>query len=217
MLEDNLEEQRNQTEMIKQYCPVLTVDIGKLMFDYDDEEYSKVAEALNSKQLSLTINRLAFEIIENGQNFEDIAIIGMQPRGIILSQELHHILELNTKQQIKIGSLDTTFFRDDFRRRKDVIIPNHTNIDFSLEGVNVILIDDVLFTGRSIRSALDALVSFGRPSSVGLLVLIDRRFSRELPIQPKYIGKSVDVIENEYVVVNLDQKHRDVVLLNDKK
>ena len=91
------------------------------------------------------------------------------------------------------------------------------NIDFSLEGVNVILIDDVLFTGRSIRSALDALVSFGRPSSVELLVLIDRRFSRELPIQPKYIGKSVDVIENEYVVVNLDQKHRDVVLLNDKK
>tara|TARA_B100000427_G_C15361125_1_gene529912 strand:- start:67 stop:609 length:543 start_codon:yes stop_codon:yes gene_type:complete len=172
---------------------------------------------LNSKQLSLTINRLAFEIIENGQNFEDIAIIGMQPRGIILSQELHHILELNTKKKIKIGSLDTTFFRDDFRRRKDVIIPNYTNIDFSLEGVNVILIDDVLFTGRSIRSALDALVSFGRPSSVELLVLIDRRFSRELPIQPKYIGKSVDVIENEYVVVNLDQKHRDVVLLNDKK
>jgi len=172
---------------------------------------------LNSKQLSLTINRLAFEIIENCQNFENTAIIGMQPRGIVLSNELHHILEFNTKAHIKLGSLDTTFFRDDFRRRKDVIIPNHTNIDFSLEGVNVILIDDVLFTGRSIRSALDALVSFGRPSSVELLVLIDRRFSRELPIQPKYIGKSVDVIENEYVVVNLDQKHRDVVLLNDKK
>ena len=94
---------------------------------------------------------------------------------------------------------------------------NHANIDFSLEGVNVILIDDVLFTGRSIRSALDALVSFGRPSSVELLVLIERRFSRELPIQPKYIGKSVDVIDNEYVVVNLSQDHRDVVLLNDKK
>ena len=169
---------------------------------------------LNSKQLSLTINRLGFEIIENCQNFENTAIIGMQPRGIVLSNELHHILEFNTKAHIKLGSLDTTFFRDDFRRRKDVIIPNHTNIDFSLEGVNVILIDDVLFTGRSIRSALDALVSFGRPSSVDLLVLIERRFSRELPIQPKYIGKSVDVIDQEHVVVNLNQQNSHVLLLN---
>ena len=171
----------------------------------------------NSKQLALTINRLAFEIIENCKKFDKVAIIGMQPRGVLLSQQIHKILELEKKENIKIGCLDTTFFRDDFRRREDVIIPNRTSIDFSLEGVNVILIDDVLFTGRSIRSALDALVSFGRTSSVDLLVLIDRRFSRELPIQPTYIGKSVDVIDNEYVVVNLDQKDSNVLLLNEKK
>ena len=169
---------------------------------------------LNSKQLSLTIDRLSFEVIENHKTFIDTAIIGMQPRGILLSKQIHSILESNMKEVIKYGLLDTTFFRDDFRRRDDIILPNKTNIDFSLEGINVILIDDVLFTGRSIRSALDALVSFGRPSSVELLVLIDRRFSRELPIQPKYIGKSVDVIDNEYVVVNLEKKNSDVMLLS---
>ena len=172
---------------------------------------------LNSKQLSLTIDRLSFEIIENCVNFNNVAIIGLQPRGIVLSQKIHSILESKINSNIKLGFLDTTFFRDDFRRRSDVIIPNYTSIDFSLEGVHVILIDDVLFTGRSIRSALDALVSFGRPSSVDLLVLIDRRFSRELPIEPKYIGKSVDVIDNEYVVVNIDKKNNNVLLLNEKK
>jgi len=171
---------------------------------------------LNSNQLKLTIERLSFEIIENLKNFDNTVIIGMQPRGVVLSQKIHGILEFHTKHNIKLGYLDTTFFRDDFRRRKDVIIPHHTSIDFSLERSNVILVDDVLFTGRSIRSALDALVSFGRPDSVELLVLVDRRFSRELPIQPKYIGKSIDVIDNEYVVVNLLDRNSNVVLLNKK-
>ena len=171
---------------------------------------------LNSKQLELTIDRLSVEIIENLKNFDSTVIIGMQPRGVMLAKKIHNILEFNTKHKIKFGYLDATFFRDDFRRREDVIVPYHTNIDFSLEGANVILIDDVLFTGRSIRSALDALVSFGRPDSVELLVLVDRRFSRELPIQPKYIGKSIDVIDNEYVVVNLLESNSNVVLLNKK-
>ena len=172
---------------------------------------------LNSNQLKLTIERLSFEIIENLKNFDNTVIIGMQPRGVMLSKKIHSILEFHTKNNIKLGYLDTTFFRDDFRRRQDVIIPHHTSIDFSLEGSNVILVDDVLFTGRSIRSALDALVSFGRPDSVELLVLVDRRFSRELPIQPKYIGKSIDVIDNEYVVVNLAEGNSNVVLLNKKR
>lgn len=173
---------------------------------------------LNSEQIRLTINRLAAQLIENHINSIDkIAIIGMQPRGVNLSQKIHSILEARTGLDIKQGFLDTTFFRDDFRRRNSVIIPNKTHIDFSLENLNVILIDDVLFTGRSIRSALDALVSFGRPNLVDLLVLIDRRFSRELPIEPKYIGKSIDVIDNEYVVVNLEEDSSNVTLLNEKK
>jgi pyrimidine operon attenuation protein/uracil phosphoribosyltransferase len=172
---------------------------------------------LNADQLKLTINRLSSEIIENHIEIIDkCVIIGMQPRGVELSQQIHARLESNTSSSIRYGLLDSTFFRDDFRRREDVIIPNATNIEFSLEGLNVVLIDDVLFTGRSVRSSLDALVSFGRPSSVELLVLIDRRFSRELPIQPKYIGKSIDVIENEHVVVNLDTNHSNVILLNEK-
>ena len=172
---------------------------------------------LNEHQLELTINRLSFEIIENHiLNIEESVLIGMQPRGVCLAQKIHHILEKHVHKSIKYGYLDTTFFRDDFRRREDVIIPNQTNIDFSLEGLNIILIDDVLFTGRSVRSALDALVSFGRPNSVELLVLIDRRFSRELPIQPKYIGKSIDVIDNEHVVVSLNETKSNVILLNER-
>ena len=172
---------------------------------------------LNADQLKLTINRLSSEIIENHIEILDkCVVIGMQPRGIKLSQEIHTMLEFNTGSSIKYGLLDSTFFRDDFRRREDVIIPNKTNIEFSLEGLNVILIDDVLFTGRSVRSSLDALVSFGRPNSVELLVLIDRRFSRELPIQPKYVGQSIDVIDNEHVVVNLGENHSSVILLNEK-
>ena len=127
---------------------------------------------------------------------------------------IHRNIERETKKEMKIGYLDTTFFRDDFRRRKDVLIPNETKINFSLEGLNVILVDDVLFTGRSVRSALDALVSFGRPNSVELLVLIDRRFSREIPIEPTYVGKSIDVIDDERVLVKLDDKKKCVILLN---
>jgi len=172
---------------------------------------------LNSEQVKLTIDRLVFELIENHIHCMDKSvIIGMQPRGVKLSERIHSLIEKHTKKNIKKGVLDVTFFRDDFRRREDVITPNQTSIDFSLEGLNIILIDDVLFTGRSIRSALDALVSFGRPNNVELLVLIDRRFSRELPIQPKYIGKSVDVIDNEYVVVDLDGQSENVILMNEK-
>tara|TARA_B100000965_G_C19522300_1_gene727123 strand:- start:689 stop:1225 length:537 start_codon:yes stop_codon:yes gene_type:complete len=167
---------------------------------------------LSKIELNLTINRLSFELIENHKTFENSVIIALQPRGVQLAKSIHNILEKNINSSIKLGLLDTTFFRDDFRRRKDVILPNKTKIRFSLEGKKVILIDDVLFTGRSIRSALDALISFGRPSLIELLVLIDRRFSRELPIQPTYIGKSIDVIDNEYVVVDSDNKN--VILLN---
>jgi pyrimidine operon attenuation protein/uracil phosphoribosyltransferase len=100
------------------------------------------------------------------------------------------------------GNLDITFYRDDFRRREKPIIPSVTNIDFSIENKQVILVDDVFFTGRTIRSGLDALLTFGRPTKVQLLVLIDRRFNRDLPIQADYIGKSVDTLFHEKVKVS---------------
>ncbi len=110
-------------------------------------------------------------------------------------------LETILGRTVICGNLDITFYRDDFRRRERSIIPSATNIDFVIEGKQVVLIDDVLFTGRTIRSGLDALLAFGRPEKVELLALIDRRFNRDLPIQADYVGKSVDTLSSERVSV----------------
>ncbi len=148
---------------------------------------------LNGKQIQLTIERLSREVIES-INFQNTVIIGVQPRGVLLAEKIHaKILEL-TQKEIPFGRLDTTFHRDDFRRGKS-LNAKQTEIDFQMEGKNVLLIDDVLYTGRTIRAALDALLSFGRPQKIELLVLIDRRFNRELPIQPDFVGRVVDTIE----------------------
>jgi pyrimidine operon attenuation protein/uracil phosphoribosyltransferase len=109
---------------------------------------------------------------------------------------LEKILKL---KKIHCGDLDITFYRDDFRKKE--LIPNRTNIDFIIEDKNVILVDDVLFTGRTIRAGLDAMQAFGRPKDVELLVLVDRRFSRHVPIQAKYVGMTIDSIESQNVRV----------------
>jgi pyrimidine operon attenuation protein/uracil phosphoribosyltransferase len=158
---------------------------------------------LNSEQFNITINRLCYQLIENHDSFEQSAIIGLQPRGIYLSQRIVKNLKqiLNT-QNLLSGNLDVTFFRDDFRRTEKIQIPSSTEIDFIIENKKVILIDDVLFTGRTIRAGLDAILSYGRPKKVELLVLIDRRFNRQLPIEPDYVGKTVDTIASEKVKVD---------------
>jgi pyrimidine operon attenuation protein/uracil phosphoribosyltransferase len=155
---------------------------------------------LNGKQIQLTIERLSREVIES-INFQNTVMIGVQPRGVLLAEKIHaKILEL-TQIDIPFGKLDTTFHRDDFRRGKS-LNAKQTEIDFQTEGKNVLLIDDVLYTGRTIRAALDALLSFGRPQKIELLVLIDRRFNRELPIQPDFVGRVVDTIEKVDVEVH---------------
>tara|TARA_B100000674_G_scaffold240885_1_gene197976 strand:- start:1783 stop:2331 length:549 start_codon:yes stop_codon:yes gene_type:complete len=156
---------------------------------------------LNAKHLELTLKRLCHELIETHNDFNETVIIGLQPRGIHVVQRLKEQLENILGKEIKCGSLDITFYRDDFRRRETPLIPSVTNIDFSIENKNIVLVDDVLFTGRTIRSGLDALLSFGRPKSVELLVLIDRRFRRDLPIDANYIGKAVDTLLSERVSV----------------
>lgn len=156
----------------------------------------------NHKELDLSVNRLCWQLIENHCDFSDTVLIGMQPRGFKLAQKIYSkLLELTTIKDISLGSLDITFFRDDFRRREEPISPNQTDISFLVEGKKVIFIDDVLYTGRSIRAGMDAINSFGRPKQIELLVLVDRRFSRELPIEPNYVGKTVDAIDTEKVVV----------------
>ena len=159
----------------------------------------------NQKEFDLSVIRLCWQLIENHSNFSNTVLIGMQPRGYKLAEKIHSKLkDLTGILNINLGSLDITFFRDDFRRREEPISANQTNINFLVEGKNVIFIDDVLYTGRSIRAGMDAINSFGRPKQIELCVLIDRRFSRELPIEPNYVGKTVDAIDAEKVVVEWD-------------
>lgn len=142
---------------------------------------------LNSAQLDLTLQRLAHQLVENHIDFKDTVIIGIQPRGIYLSDRIVQLVKKITgKKDIAYGKLDITFYRDDVHTSSDIQVPSYTDIPFSVEGKKVVLVDDVLYTGRTIRSAMDALIDFGRPERVELLVLVDRRFSRELPIHPDY-------------------------------
>jgi pyrimidine operon attenuation protein/uracil phosphoribosyltransferase len=164
-----------------------------------------VKSILSEKQLSITIKRLAHQVLENHLHLDNTVLIGIQPRGIYLSDQIvDEIKKLLPGNKIQYGKLDITFYRDDVR--KELHVANQTNILFSVEGKNVILIDDVLYTGRTIRAALDALLDFGRPEKVELCVLIDRRFSRQFPIQPDYTGKSIDSIISQKVKVEWSKK-----------
>ncbi len=173
---------------------------------------------LNATQLELTLKRLSHQLIETHGDFQNTILIGLQPRGIHVTTRLKNMLESILEHPIQAGNLDITFHRDDFRRRETPLLPSITNIDFSIENKRIILIDDVLFTGRTIRAGLDALLTFGRPSQVQLLTLIDRRFSRDLPIQADYIGKTVDTLSTERVAVEwLEIEGKDQVLLFTKE
>lgn len=161
---------------------------------------------LTQSQLQLTVKRLAHQILENHLHLHNTVLIGIQPRGILLSDRIvNEMQQILSKGQIAYGKLDITFYRDDVR--KELKIANSTNIPFSIENRKVVLIDDVLWTGRTIRSALDALLDFGRPSKVELCVLIDRRFTRELPIQADYIGRAIDTFPSQKVFVRWVQNH----------
>lgn len=163
-------------------------------------------ELLNARSIQILLHRLTCQLIENHGSLKNAVLIGLQPRGTFLAKRLQEFLK-QENIDAQLGSLDITFFRDDFRRRDNPLQPNQTKIDFLLEGKDVIFIDDVLYTGRSVRSALDAIQSFGRPRSVELLVLIDRRFSRELPIQPDYSGKRVDSLAGDRVAVEWKEEN----------
>ncbi len=156
---------------------------------------------LDSTHFEITIKRLCCQLIESHDDFSGSVIIGLQPRGIFLARRIHkHLKELGGNHNILIGELDVTFYRDDFRQR-EIISASQTRIDFSIADKKVILIDDVLFTGRTIRSGMDAMLDIGRPSKVELMVLVNRRYSRHLPIEPDYVGLQVDTIRSEKVKV----------------
>jgi pyrimidine operon attenuation protein/uracil phosphoribosyltransferase len=163
---------------------------------------------LDTDILDITVNRLCQELIENHNEFEESVIIGMQPRGIYLADLIQEKLSKSLKKDIPLGYLDATFHRDDFRRR-EITKASENKIPFIIEGKRVILVDDVLFTGRTIRAAMDAMIAFGRPQKVELLVLIDRKYNRELPIEANYVGKVVNTMTSQRVLVELQaQGHK---------
>jgi pyrimidine operon attenuation protein/uracil phosphoribosyltransferase len=164
---------------------------------------------LSSPLLEIMTKRLCQQLIENHQNFDNSVILGLQPRGIFFAERISQELSQQLQKEISVGQIDATFYRDDFRRRDTPLVPNKTHVPFLLEGKNVILIDDVVSTGRMVRAALDAMTAFGRPRKVELLVLIDRIYNRDLPIAPDYIGMKVNTIDPQRVQVEWTEQGHD--------
>jgi pyrimidine operon attenuation protein/uracil phosphoribosyltransferase len=156
---------------------------------------------LNQPLLDITLKRLCQEIIENHGPLEDTVLIGLQPRGIFLAERIARFLKDDFGVNIPLGYLDATFYRDDFKRKGNILKPNSTQINFIIENKKVILIDDVLATGRMVRAAIDAMQAFGRPDKVELLCLIDRKYNRDLPIQANFAGKKVNTLDSQRVLV----------------
>jgi pyrimidine operon attenuation protein/uracil phosphoribosyltransferase len=163
---------------------------------------------LNHNEVNIILHRLACQLVEKHSNFSNTVLVGLQPRGKFLANRLKDLLKSEYNiSELQSGFLDITFYRDDFRRTSKVLEASTTEMNCIVEDKKVVFIDDVLYTGRSIRAALTAIQSYGRPSSIELLILIDRRFSRHLPIQPDYRGRQVDAIDNEKVIVNWKELH----------
>ena len=174
---------------------------------------------LNHNHLSITISRLCHQLIENHNSFENTVLLGLQPRGIYLAERIKRILKESGQEDVPLGYLDITFYRDDFRRRDELLSPSETKIPFIIENKNVVLIDDVLYTGRTIKSALDAISAFGRPSKVEFMTLIDRIYSRHIPVEANYVGKYVNTVLSQKVLVELTEqgKKEDNIWLIEKE
>ena len=177
---------------------------------------------LDNELLKITLDRLCQQLIENHDQFEESVILAIQPRGVIVGERIKSILEKSLKKKVPFGHLDVTFHRDDFRRKEAPLKANATIVPFIIEDKRVILVDDVLYTGRTVRAALDAMIAFGRPKDVQLLALVDRKFSRDLPIEAQYVGKEVICLDSEHVQVDLHEESEGedkiwLVTNNDKK
>ena len=158
---------------------------------------------LHTDQFNLMLRRLCQQLIEGHDRFSNTCIIGIQPRGVLLSERIRYLLlQEEPDLEFQYGLLDITFHRDDFRLQEKPLQPYPTDISFITENRRVVLIDDVLYTGRTIQAALSAINHFGRPKDVELLTLIDRRFHRHIPIQANYVGLRVDALDDAYVRVN---------------
>jgi pyrimidine operon attenuation protein/uracil phosphoribosyltransferase len=163
---------------------------------------------LDEESIRRTLSRVAHEIIERNEDLDTVALVGIHTRGVPIAHRLRHLIEERSGEELALGQLDITFHRDDVHvragqpPRRPQPLARETKLDFELEGRTVILVDDVLYTGRTIRAAIDALLEYGRPDRVQLAVLADRGH-RELPIRPDYVGKNLPTGRNERVQVEL--------------
>ena len=173
----------------------------------------KPKKILGANEISTILNRLSFQLIEDHSSFKNTVLVGIQPRGSLLAKRIATLINnYNKSNNLKIGYLDITFFRDDFRRSEKVLKANSTKLDFSIENQTVVLVDDVLFTGRSIKAAMSSIDTYGRPNSIELLVLIDRRFKREIPIEANYCGAKIDTFKGDRVKVLWGEQLKDNVI-----
>ncbi len=156
---------------------------------------------LGSQHVDITLKRLCQEILENLDDNTPTVLVGLQPRGVSLAKRLHVYLKELAGISLPLGILDATFHRDDFKRDGNILKPTSTTLDFIIEDTRVILIDDVIASGRMVRAAMDAMQAYGRPASIQLLCLINRKYNRDLPIQPDYIGKTVNTVQSQKVLV----------------
>jgi pyrimidine operon attenuation protein / uracil phosphoribosyltransferase len=165
---------------------------------------------LDAEAISKALSRIAHEIIEGSEDLTSVALVGIQTRGVPLASRLRRLVEERSGVELPVGALDITFHRDDVHVRDGGRPPGRqpvvraTSIPFSLSGMTVVLVDDVLYTGRTIRAAIDALLDFGRPARVQLAVLVDRGH-RELPIRPDYVGKNLPTAHGERVNVRVEE------------
>ncbi len=171
---------------------------------------------LDSASLERSLTRMAHEILEKNKGVGNLALVGIQTRGVTLAQRLQKEIQQVSGHSVFFGILDINLYRDDLTKVSEQPVIRKTEINFDLEGQTVVLVDDVLYTGRTVRSALDALVDFGRPKKIQLAVLIDRGH-RELPIRADFVGKNIPTSENEIVHVHLTEKDgKDEVVVVEK-
>jgi pyrimidine operon attenuation protein/uracil phosphoribosyltransferase len=169
---------------------------------------------MSSQDIERALDRIALQILERNLRLEDLVIVGIHTGGVFLADRIHRIIKEREKKNLPAGSLDITLYRDDWSRVTQNPVVKKTDISFEVEGKTMILVDDVLYTGRTIRAALDAIMDFGRPSSIQLAVLIDRG-GRELPIQPDYTGMEIKVDINQHIhVLLLEDAGTDEVVLD---
>lgn len=179
---------------------------------------SKHSVIMTAQDIDRALTRMALQVMEANHGVENMALVGIHTGGVFLADRLQQIIAAQEQQELPVGYLDITLYRDDWSQISQLPIVKTTDIPFTVQGRTLVLVDDVLYTGRTIRAALDAIMDLGRPHSIQLAVLINRKCGRELPIQANYAGMDLMESQNEHIHVKLKELHEyDEVLIETKE